>query len=158
MDARFDRIALGMLGAALALAAGCAAQRGPAAAPAATTQAPAAGGTAPAGPGERTVKSRDGRFDGVVVGTPAANSKFAKVQIGMEMQEVQQLIGAPDLWHSHETGKRWIPFYFGNDTRRLQATWKNEGCLSFTGGNAWGGGGNELVRIEADPSGKCYQP
>lgn len=109
-------------------------------------------------PNVKIVKSEDGRFEGEMVGTPAAGSKFSKVRIGMEMPQVQQLIGTPDLWHTHETGKRWIPFYFGNDTRRLQALYKGEGCLSFTGGNVWGGGGNELIRIEADPGGKCYQP
>lgn len=122
------------------------------------SRAPAASGAAPADSNTRVVKSQDGRFDGEMVGTPAANSRFAKVKIGMEMQQVQQLIGAPDQWHTHETGKRWIPFYFGNDVRRLQALYKGEGCLSFTGGNAWGGGGNELVRIEVDAAGKCYQP
>ncbi len=153
MLSRIDRVLLGAVGAAC-LVAGCASQGPAASGPAAAPPATAAG---PSG-AERTVKSRDGRFDGIVVGSPSAGSKFAKVQIGMEMQEVQQLIGAPDLWHTHETGKRWIPFYFGNDTRRLQATWKGEGCLSFTGGNVWGGGGNELIRIEVDPAGKCYQP
>ena len=100
----------------------------------------------------RTVKSRDGRFDGEIVGNPAPNSKFAKLKIGMELNEVSQLIGAANTMNSHETGKRWIPFYFGNDTRRVQLDYTGEGCLFFTGGNVYGGGGNELIRIVADPS------
>ncbi len=107
----------------------------------------------------RAVKSRDGSFTGEMIGTPAAGSRFAKLQIGMTMNEVQDVLGrSPDRTHSYESGKRWIPFYFGNDARRLQALYKGEGCLIATGGNAWGGGGGELIQIEVDPSGTCYQP
>jgi len=77
----------------------------------------------------------------------------------MDMSEVQTIIGhAPDRSHSYESGKRWIPFYFGNDARRVQAFYKGEGCLIVTGGNAWGGAGGDLIQIEFDPSGACYQP
>lgn len=85
-------------------------------------------------PGARTVKSRNGQFDGEIVGTPAPNSKFAKLQIGMTMGEVSSLIGGPDDMIRHETGKRWIPFYFGNDAERIQVLYRGEGCLTHTGG------------------------
>lgn len=111
------------------------------------------------GPGEtRIVPSRDGSFEGEIVGTAAPGSRFAQLQIGMEALPVQRLIGIPDAMHAHETGKRWIPFYFGTDARRMITFYKGEGCLTFTGGNDWGGGGNQLIRIEVDPSGRCYQP
>jgi hypothetical protein len=103
----------------------------------------------------RTVKSRDGTFEGEMVGTPAANSKFAKLQIGMTMREVTALIGGPDDMIRHETGKRWIPFYFGNDAQRLQVIYKGEGCLTYTGGNVFGGGDSELIRITAAPKDDC---
>jgi hypothetical protein len=103
----------------------------------------------------RTVKSRDGTFEGEIVGTPAANSKFAKLQIGMTMREVTGLIGGPDDMIRHETGKRWIPFYFGNDAQRLQVIYKGEGCLTYTGGNVFGGGDSELIRITAAPKVDC---
>ena len=90
-----------------------------------------------------------------MVGTPAANSKFAKLQIGMTMREVTGLIGGPDDMIRHETGKRWIPFYFGNDAQRLQVIYKGEGCLTYTGGNVFGGGDSELIRITAAPKGGC---
>ena len=64
----------------------------------------------------------------------------------------------PDRSHAYESGKRWIPFYFGNDARRMQALYKGEGCLIFTGGNVWGGGGEELIGITYDTGGACYQP
>ncbi|KAA0595274.1 hypothetical protein FZ942_16715 [Azospirillum lipoferum] len=110
---------------------------------------------APSTPGARMVKSRDGRYEGEVIGTPAPGSRFAKLQIGMTMEEVSTLIGAPDNMIRHETGKRWIPFYFGNDAQRLQVIYRNEGCLTYTGGNVFGGGGSELIRITVAPKGGC---
>ena len=87
-----------------------------------------------------------------------AGSKFAQLHNGMEQDQVQELMGrAPDRQHTYETGKRWIPFYFGTDARRTEALYKSEGCLTFTAGNAWGAGGGELVNVEQDPSGACYK-
>jgi len=120
--------------------------------------APGASATSASG-AKRIVKSRDGRFEGEMIGTAAPDSKFAKLAIGMSSEEVQEVFSrAPDRFHSYESGKRWIPFYFGNDARRMQVLYKGEGCLIFTGGNIWGGGGSELIQIEVDPSGACYQP
>ena len=108
--------------------------------------------------GTRVVKSRDGSYTGEIIGTPAADSKFAKLLIGMELNEVQKLVGRfPDETHSYESGKRWIPFYFGNDARRMQMLYKGEGCLVFTGGGAFASGG-DLIQIQVDPSGSCYVP
>ena len=101
----------------------------------------------------QTVKSTDGSFEGEIVGTIAPDSRFAKLKIGMTMAEVNKLIKAPDDLQRHETGKRWIPFYFGDDAQRMQATYTGEGCLTYTGGNVFGGGGNQLIRITADPQG-----
>ena len=50
----------------------------------------------PTSPSGRIVKSQDGTFDGEIIGTPAAGSKFSKLRIGMTMREVNGLIGAPD--------------------------------------------------------------
>ena len=142
------------LAAALSLA-GCASQKP--ATPPAQASAPATPSVA-TGKG-RAVKSRDGKFEGEVIGQARPGSKFAKLQIGMQMSEVQNAFGrAPDRLHTYESGKRWIPFYFGNDARRMQVLYKGEGCLIFTDGNAWGGAGGDLVTIEHDASGACYQP
>jgi len=115
------------------------------------TSTPSASGAA----SSRMVKSKNGAYEGEIVGNIAPNSRFAKLQIGMTMAEVSSTIGAADDMHRHETGKRWIPFYFGNDSQRIQTFYKNEGCLTFTGGNVFGGGGNELIRITAAPKGGC---
>ena len=124
----------------------------------AQAQKAAAPATAPASGAPRVVKSRDGSYTGEILGTPAPDSKFAKLQIGMETIEVQKVVGRfPDQVHSYESGKRWIPFYFGNDARRMQVLYKGEGCLVFTGGGAFSSGG-DLIQIQADPSGACYVP
>jgi hypothetical protein len=125
----------------------------PAAAPA-PTAAPPANAASPYGP-TRRVKSQDGRFEGEIVGNVAPGSRFARLQIGMTFDQVTALIGAPDNMVRHETGKRWIPFYYGNDSQRLQVLYRREGCLTFTGGNVFGGGGNELVRITATQRQDC---
>ena len=127
--------------------------------PAATATAPAAAPAAAAKSDTRIVKSRDGSYTGELIGTAAPTSKFAKLQIGMSMNETQELLGrAPDRMHTYESGKRWIPFYYGNDARRMQVLYKGEGCMIFTGGNIWGGGAGDLLTIAADTSGACYQP
>ncbi|HZF78878.1 MAG TPA: hypothetical protein VEZ89_03720 [Rubrivivax sp.] len=110
-------------------------------------------------PGGQPVKSRDGTFTGEVVGTAAPGSKFARLQIGMQMKEVQDILGrAPDRLHTYESGKRWIPFYFGNDVRRMQVLFSGEGCLVFSDGNVWGAAGGDLIAIHHDATGRCYQP
>src|SRR4051812_41300501 len=93
----------------------------PASAPAATPTPKSA--NTPFGPA-RVVKSRDGKFDGEIVGTPARNGRFAKLAIGMTMDEVTSLIGGPDNMVRHETGKRWIPFYFGSDAQRVEVLYR----------------------------------
>ena len=150
-----------LLAASTLVLAGCAStSRSPEPAPAPAAQPAVAGnaGTA-AGGSTRVVKSRDGRFEGEVSGQAVPSSKFAQLAIGMNMGEVQDRLGrAPDRMHTYESGKRWIPFYFGNDARRMQVLFKGEGCLVFTDGNVWGGAGGDLIRIDHDASGACYQP
>ena len=104
-----------------------------------TSASTASAPPSPFGPA-RLVKSRDGRFDGELTGTPAPGGKFSKLTIGMTMSEVTSLIGGPDNLTRHETGKRWIPFYFGSDAQRVQVLYRGEGCLTYTGGNVFGGG------------------
>ena len=115
---------------------GCASrQRSEAPPPAsASPSQPAAKEKAAAAP-ERTdgrkVKSRDGKVEGEIFGTPARGSKFARVEIGMSRIQVERLIGVPDDADSHVTGKNFAPFYFGGDTHRYEAFYKGEGQLTF---------------------------
>ena len=115
-------------------------------------------GKAPSGQPIRSAKSRDGRTSGEISGTPAAGGQFSQVQIGMRADEIQKLIGPPDALYSYHTDKRWIPFYLGDDARRIVVHHKGEGCLTFTGGKIWGGGEHVLIRMDVDPAGLCFQP
>lgn len=107
---------------------------------------------------ETSIKAKENAPEGQIIGSPAKNSKFAKIQPGLTFRQVGELIGQPDDMTRHETGKRWIPFYYGPDAQRLQVYYKNEGCLTYTGGNVFGGGGNQLIRITVDPKGSCWKP
>lgn len=128
-------------------------------APAQEQAATSSSAASPQGAAPTIAKSRDGSFEGEISGTAVPGSKFAQLQIGMQMDEVQGLFGrAPDRFHTYESGKRWIPFYFGNDARRMQVLYKGEGCLIFTAGGVMGGSGGDLLGIHHDPSGACYQP
>lgn len=113
--------------------------------------------TPSAAPSAKAVKSADSSSKGEILGTINPNSKFAKLKIGMSMAKVHELIKTPDDMKRHETGKRWIPFYFGNDVQRIQVYYAGEGCLSYTGGNVFGGGDGELVKIEADMTKACFE-
>jgi hypothetical protein len=108
-------------------------------------------------PGGRIVKSKDGTVEGEIVGTPAAKSKFAKLEIGMSQRQVEDLIGAPNDSDSHITGKSFIPFYFGGDTYRMEAYYKGEGQLTYSPQHM-GGTATILIRIAVDPHATGYRP
>jgi hypothetical protein len=92
--------------------------------------------------------------------------RFRHLLVGMHTDEVNEVLAkAPDGYHTYESGKRWIPFYFGQDAVRLQALFKGEGCLVFSVGLRFQSHGTEwkdvsgtLLEIVPDTSGKCYQP
>ena len=124
-------------------------------APAASTAvAPAPASTAkPAEAGKpRIMKSRDGTFEGEVYGNIPPNSKWAKLQIGMEQPEVERILGGT----SHDirtmpTGKAFIPFYYGTDRYRYEVVYHGQGSVSYTGGS-WGAGQGVLMMINYDPN------
>ncbi len=111
----------------------------------------------PAASNVRVVKSVDGRFEGEISGTPAPESRFAKLKIGMELEQVHKLISEPEQLFSRDTGKRWIPFYFGADGRRIVTLHKGEGCLTYSAGGLFNSK-KQLLRIDVDAAGACYQP
>ncbi len=84
--------------------------------------------------------------------TVPADSPLAKVQVGMTANEVAQILGMPTNQVSYATGKAWIPWYFGDDARRTEWSYKGLGRVVFTGGNVFGGGGGRVNRVDYDPS------
>jgi hypothetical protein len=81
-----------------------------------------------------------------------ADSPLAKIKIGMTAQEVSNILGMPTNQVSYATGKAWIPWYFGDDARRTEWSYKGMGRVVFTGGNVFGGGGGRVNRVDYDPS------
>jgi hypothetical protein len=98
----------------------------------------------------RSVMSADGLIKGEIVGTPAPDSKFAQLQIGMTIEQVENLIGRPNNSDSRITGKQYQPFYFGGDTQRTEAFYKNEGQLTFSNIHP-DSAADTLIRIMVDP-------
>lgn len=92
---------------------------------------------------------------GEVIGTPAPGSKFSRVQVGMPMRQVTDLIGQPNDTAGHITGKAFIPFYFGGDTSMTETFYKGEGQLSFAA-DTIGSSALKLVRIIVDPTEQGY--
>lgn len=80
---------------------------------------------------------------------PAPGSPFSKLKIGMSRRQVEQLIGFPDHTSSHITGKQFIPFYFGGDTRRTEAFYKGQGVLIYDNDSRFGST-NTLLKITVD--------
>ena len=106
--------------------------------------------TTATGSNARIVKSKDGKIDGEVIGSPASGSKFDKLEIGMSSTAVVMLIGVPDDQISHITWKEFIPFYFGSGTAEMEYFYTHSGRLTF--GNE-GGSLTEytLIKIENNP-------
>jgi hypothetical protein len=109
----------------------------------------------PAAGQNHMVRSIDGKFDGEVTGTPAPGSKFSRLQIGMPMKQVTDLIGEPTDSGANITGKAFIPFYFGNDTARIRSYYRNEGYLEFNA-QRWGGTSYRLIGIHVDRNEQGY--
>ncbi len=83
--------------------------------------------------GDKKADKKDETKTGLI-GTPARGSKFAKLKLGMTMNEVFAKIGRPNAqWH-RPTGKDHIPFYFGDDRWVYECSYKKEGRLTFNSG------------------------
>lgn len=80
------------------------------------------------------------------------DSPLAKIKIGMTAQEVSNILGMPTNQTSYATGKAWIPYYYGDDARRTEWSYKGLGRVVFAGGNVFGGGGGRVNRVDYDPS------
>lgn len=117
----------------VAFVAGCASQSQRPASQAAAESAPTANGE-----------------EWQVIGTPAPNSKFAKLRSGMTHAEVESLIGPPNKVASYQTGKAWIPFYYGKNAFRIETYYKGEGKLAFSG-SAYGKMKGKLIGVTVNP-------
>jgi hypothetical protein len=89
-------------------------------------------------------------WQGDIVGTAATDNAFKRVQIGMSMRVVVDLIGDATDQGAYPTGKSWIPMYFGSDAYRHELVYKGLGRLVFTGRSANDMGNGHLIVIIHD--------
>lgn len=82
--------------------------------------------------------------------TPPAGSALAKVSAGMTDIDVRKAMGEPDSSNSYQTGKAWIPFYYGPDTARADWIYTGQGRVVFSRNRY--SGGLKVVRVIYDPS------
>ena len=82
----------------------------------------------------KLVKGING-WEGEISGKPAPGTKFTRLQIGMSLKQVTDLIGQPTDQGAYVTGKAWIPFYYGSDRYRHEMVYKGQGRLIFAGGS-----------------------
>ena len=96
--------------------------------------------------GTQTVKGING-WEGEISGKPAPGSKFTKLQIGMSMKQVIDLVGQPTDQGTYVTGKAWIPYYYGSDRYRHEMVYKSQGRLIFAGGSSGDYSSGNLISI-----------
>ena len=90
-----------------------------------------------------------------IIGNIPSGSPFSKIEIGMSIKQVHDIIGEPTDTKNYVTGKAFIPFYYGSDRSRLENFYKGQGRLIFTGSGI-GGSNFKLHTIIYDSSENGY--
>ncbi len=75
-----------------------------------------------------------------------ADSSLAQVEKGMDDEQVRKIMGSPDGSRSYVTGKGFIPYYYGPDTRRTAWLYNGTGRVIFSR-NQYTGGLKVINRI-----------
>ena len=73
-----------------------------------------------------------------IEGNFPSNSPFAKIKLGMTQGQVHEILGQPTDTKTYQTGKAWIPFYFGPDVMRTDEFYKGVGIITYTGAGIGG--------------------
>lgn len=107
------------------------------------------------GYGQRVKGMRD--YEGEITGRPAPGSKFIRLQIGMPLKQVTDLIGQPSDEGTYMTGKAFIPFFFGGDRHRQELVYKGQGRLIFAGGSIGDLSGANLIWIIHNANEPAYR-
>ncbi len=88
-------------------------------------------------------------------GRPApAGSALARIELGMSEGKVASILGQPTSQENYQTGKAWIPYYYGSDTSRLDYKYKGVGVVVF-GRNRYSGK-TRVIQVDYDPSEDGY--
>ena len=77
------------------------------------------------------------------------SSPLSKVELGMSDTRVRSLIGDPQDSTSYQTGKAWIPFYYGTDVMRTDWIYDGEGRVVFSINRY--SGQHKVINVTHDP-------
>jgi hypothetical protein len=108
-----------------------------------------------AGSGQKVKGIND--WEGEITGKPGPGSKFTKLQIGMGVRQVADLVGQPTDQGAYATGKMWIPWYFGSDKVRFEQVFKGQGRLIFASPGGMDFSSGNLVWIIHNPNEPGYR-
>lgn len=143
-----NRLALATSLSVMFLAAACAANK-PAAAPAATSAESEAAAESAAAPANAKAEAKAAKAKAKAPNPAPAGSPLAKISNGMADTDVRRILGEPSSSKSYQTGKQWIPYYYGPDTARTEYIYKGLGRITLTRNRY--SGGLSVIRVDYDP-------
>lgn len=85
---------------------------------------------------------------------PPPGSKLARVTNGMSEAQVVEILGAPTSQQNYQTGKAWIPYYYGPDTGRVDYRYKGLGSVVFSRNRY--SSATKVIRVDSDPNEDGY--
>jgi len=91
-----------------------------------------------------------------IQGNIPATNPFSRIQIGMSQRQVHDILGQPTDSGNYQTGKAFIPFYFGNDMMRFEDLYKGMGKITYSGAGI-GGVNLKVYSVIYDPSEDGYR-
>ncbi|WP_100656067.1 hypothetical protein [Alteromonas flava] len=77
------------------------------------------------------------------------DSPMKQVELGMSDTRVRNILGNPDDSTSYQTGKAWIPFYYGTDTHRVDWLYFGKGRVVFSINRY--SGQHKVIRVSYEP-------
>jgi len=93
-------------------------------------------------------KSNDGYPTGY--SAPPAGSKLAMITPGMMETDVRRIMGDPSRSNAYQTGKAWIPFYYGSDVSRSDWMYRGQGRVVFSRNRYTGA--LKVIKVMYNPS------
>lgn len=88
--------------------------------------------TAEVSPEEEAARKKEEDAIKAAMAAIPESSPLSKIELGMTDLRVRKLIGEPDDATRYQTGKQWIPFYFGSDTHREDWLYYGQGRVVFS--------------------------
>ena len=96
-------------------------------------------------------------YSGEILGTPVAGSGFSKLQIGMTVAQVANILGTPSEQGNYITAQAFNPFNFtGSGSSRYQMVYKNKGRLIFDSPSAYDFGSMSSTGVAHGAYGRGY--